>query len=58
VPGAGLEPARGKAPRDFKSLASTSSAIQASFNYTVFFTVCQSDLNLPVSAGSLNNRGG
>jgi hypothetical protein len=35
VPGAGLEPARGRAPRDFKSLASTSSAIQAwSIRYT------------------------
>jgi hypothetical protein len=29
VPGAGIEPARGRAPRDFKSLASTCSATQA-----------------------------
>ena len=29
VPGAGVEPARCEAPRDFKSLASTISAIQA-----------------------------
>ena len=29
VPGAGLEPARGHTPRDFKSLASTRSATQA-----------------------------
>jgi hypothetical protein len=29
VPGARIELARGMAPRDFKSLASTSSAIQA-----------------------------
>jgi hypothetical protein len=29
VPGAGLEPARGYTPRDFKSLASTRSATQA-----------------------------
>ena len=29
VPGAGIEPARHSVPRDFKSLASTSSATQA-----------------------------
>ena len=29
VPGAGLEPARGVAPRDFKSLASTNFATRA-----------------------------
>ena len=29
VPRAGIEPARGQAPRDFKSLASTNSATQA-----------------------------
>ena len=29
VPGAGIEPARGQASRDFKSLASTNSATQA-----------------------------
>ena len=31
VPGAGIEPAQPQGPRDFKSLASTSSATQASF---------------------------
>jgi hypothetical protein len=30
VPGAGIEPAQPQGPRDFKSLASTSSATQAS----------------------------
>jgi hypothetical protein len=31
VPGAGIEPAQPRGPRDFKSLASTSSATQARF---------------------------
>jgi hypothetical protein len=35
VPRAGIEPARGQASRDFKSLASTSSATQAThFQYS------------------------
>ena len=35
VPRAGVEPARGQASRDFKSLASTSSATQAThFQYS------------------------
>ena len=41
VPGAGIEPARGNAPRDFKSLASTSSAIQAYFKITLMVLKCQ-----------------
>jgi hypothetical protein len=39
VPRAGLEPARGHTPRDFKSLASTRSATQASqlFQIVILF---------------------
>ena len=45
VPGAGIEPAQPQGPRDFKSLASTSSATQASFIvreiYMLSGNVCQ-----------------
>ena len=38
VPGAGIEPARYIIPRDFKSLASTCSAIRAYFREPLFFS--------------------
>ncbi len=43
VPGAGIEPARRYAPRDFKSLASTYSATQATAYgaFSVFTVQCQ-----------------
>ena len=39
VPRAGVEPARGQASRDFKSLASTSSATQAT-HFSIHEPVC------------------
>ena len=55
VPGVGIEPTQRQAPRDFKSLASTSSATQAHVNYTkscavysMFALVCQGFDQLPV----------
>ncbi len=41
VPGAGVEPARCKAPRDFKSLVSTSSTTRAIHVNIVFFGTVQ-----------------
>ncbi len=41
VPGAGIEPARGQASRDFKSLASTYSATQAYLPFIIVQGACQ-----------------
>ena len=50
VPGARIELAQRQAPRDFKSLASTSSAIQA--DCEALYTLIQ-DLSIIVSGNSL-----
>ena len=41
VPGAGIEPAQPQGPRDFKSLASTSSATQAMYYVLVIPEIMQ-----------------
>ena len=53
VPGAGLEPAREKLPRDFKSLASTISATRA-----VEMKVYQTKLNFFLNGGATRIRTG